>query len=285
MASFGFAIHAHRSEASALGADLIDWLVDRGHEVRLRSDDAQRCSREEFAVDDDELAIGLDLMVGLGGDGTVLDAVHLASDEDVPVLGVNLGQLGYLTSVEPSGARVSLKRFLAGSYVVEERMRVDVQIRRSDGSQSWAGAGLNEAILERSDLGHTVRIEVGLDGEEFTPYVSDAVMVATPTGSTAYAFSARGPIIDPRHHAQLLVPVSPHMLFDRALVLQPETEISLTVRGHRDAHLSVDGRSTGLLSDGDSIVVRKAEHSARLVTSGGPDFHQILKSKFGLADR
>ena len=124
-----------------------------------------------------------------------------------------------------------------------------------------------------------------IDGEFFTTYAVDGLIVATPTGSTAYAFSAGGPIVDPTHRAILLTPVSPHMLFDRSLVLTPDAELRVTVDGHRPAALSVDGRRIAMLGDGDSIVCTESARSARLVTFGPRRFHRVLKEKFGLNDR
>ncbi len=278
-------VHSERSAAWDLARDLAKWLVDRGHEVRMPHDDASWAGLDEHAVAGDELAPGLDLLIGLGGDGTILRAAEACSDDGVPVLGVNIGQLGYLTTVEPAGARVALKRFLSGAYEVEERMRLAIRVERADGSVERLSPALNEALLERAELGRTIRLEVALDGEAFTSYVADGLIVATPTGSTAYALSAHGPIIDPCHRALLMVPVSPHMLFDRALVLDPTTEVRLTVGGPRPAHLSSDGRSGGTLATGDAIVCSAASVPARLVSLGTPGFHQILKTKFGLNDR
>jgi len=285
MAAIGFVLHPDRDDAGELGASLADWLVERGHDVRFPVEDAVRCGREELGCMDRDLMSGLDVLVGLGGDGTVLRAADRAVDEDVPVLGVNLGQLGYLTTVEPGQARVALKRFLAGSYELDERMRLDCRVVRVDGSPELSRSALNEALLERSELGHTIRINVTLDGEPFTSYLADGMIVATPTGSTAYALSARGPIVDPRHRAQVVVPVSPHMLFDRALVLEASSEVRLTIQGPRSAHLSLDGRSVGIVHDGDAVVCRAASAPTRLVRFGPPTFHRVLKEKFGLNDR
>lgn len=286
MSAFGFLLHSERELAADLGRELATWLTDRGHEVRFTLDDARRLGRGD-GFTTDELPIGLDLMIGIGGDGTMLDAVALATPAEVPVLGINVGQLGYLTSVEPGAATASLKRWLAGAFVIEERMRIATRVLRADGTVETAATALNEVLLERAELGHTVRIDVELDGVPFTPYVADGLIVATPTGSTAYAFSARGPIVDPIHRAQLLVPVSPHMLFDRALVLGPDTVVRLTVAGGRDAHLSIDGHSGGLVEVGDAIECTAAAAPARLVRFGQPGahHHQVLKSKFALPDR
>jgi NAD+ kinase len=145
--------------------------------------------------------------------------------------------------------------------------------------------GLNEVVVEKQALGRTVRLGVSIDGTYFTSYVADGLIVATATGSTAYSLSARGPIVAPSHRALVLTPVSPHSLFDRALVLAPTSTVEVTVLGDRDAALSVDGHEHGLIAVGDSVTITAAEHPARFVTFGRRNFHQILKAKFGLSDR
>lgn len=278
------ALVMHRERAPELALATIEWLVERDHDVRLGAEDARQLRLPELGVDELDLAAGADLMLSLGGDGTMLRAVDLVADDGVPVLGVNLGQLGYLTEVEPTGVRMALKRFLAGSYRIEERMRVQVEVRR-DGAEPRALQALNEAVVEKSEMGHTVRLDVELDGRPFTSYVSDGLILATPTGSTAYAFSAGGPIIDPRHRAVLMAPVAAHMLFDRALVLQPDCEVRVKVGGDRSAGVSVDGRAEGALEPGDVVVCSASDRPARLVTFGAHDFHGVLREKFGLSER
>ncbi len=205
--------------------------------------------------------------MSLGGDGTMLRTVALVAGADVPVIGVNFGQLGYLTDVEPDAVRPALERFLSGDFSVEHRMLLDVEIHMA-GSDTRQMFALNEAVLEKTASGHTVRLEVELDASRFTPYAADGLIVATPTGSTAYAFSARGPIIEPTHRALLLTPVSPHMLFDRSLVLDDAAVIAITVTGHRPAALVVDGHSIDVLHENDRVVCRAADHTARLVVFG-----------------
>lgn len=282
MSAFGLVIH--RGRASELAGSAIDWLLERGHEVRLETDDAVALGRPQLGVEDDKLAVGLDLLLSLGGDGTMLRAVDLAAAEDVPVLGVNLGQLGYLTEIEPAGIRMALKRFLAGSYSIEERLRLDVTVHRS-GAEPERIEALNEVVVEKSQMGRTVRLDVELDGRPFTSYVCDGLLLATPTGSTAYAFSVRGPIIDPRHRAILMAPVAAHMLFDRSLVLQPDCRIRVTVAGDRAAGVSVDGRAGAALAPGDVVECTGSPRPARIVTFGGHDFHAVLREKFGLSER
>jgi NAD+ kinase len=282
MSVIGLVMHPERAPELAL--DTVAWLLERGHEVRLGGDEATQLRLPELGVDGSDLSIGLDLMLSLGGDGTMLRAVDLVADDGVPVLGVNLGQLGYLTEVEPTGVRMALKRFLAGSHHIEERMRVQVAVHR-EGADVERLQALNEAVIEKSEMGHTVRLDVELDGRPFTSYVSDGLILATPTGSTAYAFSAGGPIVDPRHRAVLMAPVAAHMLFDRALVLRPDCEVRVRVGGDRAAGVSIDGRAAASLAPGDSVVCTASDRPARLVTFGANDFHAVLRSKFGLSER
>jgi NAD+ kinase len=296
VATVGMILHHERDQAAELARDAATWLGERGHEVRLPVRDAGIAGLPTLAVPEEDLARGLDVAVSLGGDGTMLRTVDLVAADGVPIIGVNVGQLGYLTEVEPPGLRMALKRFLAGSYEVEERMLLQVTVdapgfgagegphlRRAGDGRSFLA--LNEAVLEKTPMGHTVRLEVSIDGETFTPYAADGLIVATPTGSTAYAFSARGPIVEPTHRCLLMTPVSPHMLFDRSLVLAPSARVRIEVAGDRSATVSVDGHNLGTLSRGDAITCTAASPSARFVTFGPRDFLRILKLKFGLSDR
>jgi NAD+ kinase len=294
MAVVGMVIHHQREQAAELARDTAVWLGERGHEVRLPLRDAGIAGLGGLGIAGESFARGLDLALSLGGDGTVLRTVDLVAGEGVPVVGVNVGQLGYLTEVEPPGLRMALKRFLAGSYEVEERMLLQATVESAeplspDFAQTTGNGttvlALNEAVLEKTPMGHTVRLGVSIDGDPFTPYAADGLIVATPTGSTAYAFSARGPIVEPTHRCLLMTPVSPHMLFDRSLVLAPDALVRIEVTGDRPATLSVDGHNLGTLHPGDTVTCTAATRRARFVTFGPRNFLRILKTKFGLSDR
>lgn len=283
MAAIGVVVHLGSKRASRLAAETVEWLLERGHRVVLPAGDAELLGHPELAAPDVPMA-GLDLALGIGGDGTMLRTVHLATPVGVPVLGVNVGQLGYLTDVESQSWSGALKRFLAGDYELEKRMLLSVAVRRA-GQDEAPELALNEAVLEKDAMGHTVRLRVEIDGEFFTTYVADGFIVATPTGSTAYSLSAHGPVVASGHHALLLTPVCPHGLFDRSLVLAPDARVRLEVRGHRAASLAVDGRHRGRLEVGDAIECTAAGEQASLVVFGHRNVHAILKSKFGLNDR
>jgi NAD+ kinase len=214
----------------------------------------------------------------------MLRTVDLVYDAGVPVLGVNAGQLGYLAEVEPADLDVALARLVTGDYQVADRMMLSVTIESAGpGAGRWWA--LNEAVLEKPQPGRLARFEVVINGSSFTSYAADGVIVATPTGSTAYSFSARGPIVSPRVQCLLLTPVSPHMLFDRTLVLDADEELELIVSDERPVLLTIDGRERGELAHGDVVRCTGGPRPARVVTFGPRDFHQILKAKFGLPDR
>lgn len=258
-------------------------LTEGGVTVRLRRRDAGAVGLDALGVEDDVFLDSCDIVVSLGGDGTMLHAIDAVYESGVPVLGVNAGHLGYLTEVDGEGLEPALHRLLAGDFTVTERMVLHVTAT-SSGTDITVDA-LNELTLEKVDPGRIARLEVSINGRFFTTYAADGVIVATPTGSTAYSFSARGPIVSPAHRCMLLTPVSPHMLFDRSLVLGPSEQLRFDVAGHQAVHLTTDGREVAILQPGDTVSCTAGERSARVVSFEPRDFHQILKAKFGLADR
>ena len=279
--------HQERHEASDLARAAAAWLAARGHDAWMLPEDAKALDTSELASH--RPVTDARLVLSLGGDGTTLRAVDLVSRFGVPVLGVNVGLLGYLNEIEPAGMLGALEGFLAERHTIEERMLLEVTVRRRRGGvfeAEPAMRALNEVVVERDEPGHTIRIRVHIDGAGFIAYAADGLIVATPTGSTAYSLSARGPIVSPRHRALLVTPVSPHMLFDRSLVLDPAETVDLELIGHRRAGFSIDGRHGGALEQGDVLACRASDVPARLVRfPGARPFHQILKSKFGLTDR
>ena len=282
MATVGLIPHPNRDEAVMLAASTAEWLTAGGHSAQIFS--GQGPDGTELSESAHRLAPQLDLAVTLGGDGTMLRAVDLVAPYGVPVLGVNVGHLGFLTEVSPAGLIDALQQFLAGDYHIEDRMTLCVQVRRTD-DQPHTTTALNDAVIQRTSSGHTVRLAVALSGSAFLTYAADSMIVATPTGSTAYNLSARGPIVSPRARVIVMTPVAAHMLFDRSLVLAEDEDIALEVIGDLPAELVVDGHSVGCLAAGDVIHCRVGPHNARFVEFGHRDFHHVIKQKFGLADR
>ena len=302
MSSVLLVAHHDRLEAGALARVAADWLRDHGHQPWMMADDAAALALDDLTADHDPGSA--DLALSLGGDGTMLRTVKVLGEHAVanstavppavPVIGVNIGLLGYLTEVEPDALCAALERYFAGAtagqWHLDERMLLATSVTRAatsgvDHDPSSTFFALNEAVIEKQESGHTVRLQVWIDGTPFTSYAADGLILATPTGSTAYSMSARGPVVSPRLRAVLLTPVSPHMLFDRSLVIDPRELVEVEVIGHRSATLSIDGQRATTLLMGDRVSVAPARHVASFVRFGDRRFHQILKAKFGLADR
>jgi NAD+ kinase len=282
MATVVLFIHHDRPDAARLATEAAGWLHGQGHSVRVPDDDPVGSKLADETLPPEEVARGADLAVSLGGDGTVLRTVELVAPWGVPVLGVNMGRLGYLTEVEAAGLEKALDRFWAGDHQLEARMTLAVTL---DGDEERPMVALNDAVLVKSHSGHTVHIGVTISGRPFLDYAADGLIVSTPTGSTAYNLSVRGPIVSPRLRALLVTPVSAHMLFDRALVLEPTETVRVEVLDGTAAELIVDGCLQAALEPGGTVTCAAGERDARFVTFGERDFHHILKAKFGLADR
>jgi len=279
--------HHERTDARSLADSTATWLRERGHDAWMLPRDAATSRLEHLGAD--RPPSDADLVVCLGGDGTMLRAVRLLDGAPVPLLGVNLGRLGYLTEVEADSITDALERFSAGAeagqWHLDERMMLSVVVTDADGTERGEWRALNEAVVEKQISGHTVHLLVRIDGEPFTSYAADGLIVSTPTGSTAYSLSARGPVVSPKHRALLVTPVAPHMLFDRSLVLDPTETAEIEVLGEREASVAIDGRPVCNLSTGATVVCTPSSSTARFLRFGAHHYHQVLKAKFGLADR
>jgi len=307
MATVAFLVNPARIEARRLLADTVPWLAAQGHQVHLlqlsESDDA---SGDVPAGDSSGADLsgadlsgtdlsGADLAVSLGGDGTFLRLVPLAYAARIPVLGVNFGRLGYLLEVEPDHFQEALGRALVGDVEVEERTMLAVSVRgaltatagddRSIAKDGGTGpsdgrwwVALNEAVVEKTVPGHMVNLSMDIDGAACMTYQADGVLVATPTGSTAYSLSAGGPVMSPRLQAMIVTPIAPHLSIDRSLVLHPDQVVTVRVLGDRPAVLVVDGREVGRLHNAAEVTCRVAPDSLHVISLGERGFAGILRS-------
>ena len=219
---------------------------------------------------------GVVAVIGVGGDGTVLRAAEVALGAGLPVAGVNVGRVGYLAEFEIDEIDGLVDALAAGRFSVAERMTIEV--RHGDRRR----LAVNEVICEKARSQRIVEISVTIKGRRFARYRADGVIVATPTGSTAYSLSAGGPVVDPDVEAMVLTPVAPHSLLSRSLVLSAESEVRLAVGLDRPAKVNIDGTEFAEVEPGDSIVVSRGERSARFLTLGGHPFPQAVRQQFGL---
>jgi NAD+ kinase len=229
------------------------------------------------ARDEDHPADELDLIVGIGGDGTLMRAAHLAHEIDVPVIGVNLGTVGYLTEVEPANVTDMLERLAAGDLGSQARMTVAAEM--PDGTVLH---GINDVVMEKVLSQRLVRISVEVDDEFFTTFRADGLIVATPLGSTAYSLSAGGPIADADLDVMIMTPVAPHSLMNRPIVFTPATRFRFTVATERQVRVNVDGHVGGVLDEGQSVVVRAGRRHVKFLTMGIHPFPQAVRHQFGL---
>ena len=287
MATVTFLVHPERPDALALATDTAAWLTGRGDVARILQFSGPDCVREAGA--DVELGAvdlaGTTVAVSMGGDGTFLRVVRLAATGDVPVLGVNFGRLGYLPDLLPDQVRGALTTFFEGKAIIEPRCALDVSISdRSIGDGITALLALNEVVIEKIDFGHTVRLATTVDGEEALTYSADGLIVATPTGSTAYNLSAGGPILAPTLRAMVVTPVAPHFALDRSLVLTDKQEVTIEVAPDRSGVLVIDGQEIGRLQPGSTVSCTVAERPVRVVRNEPQTFGGILRFRL-LADR
>ncbi len=219
----------------------------------------------------------LELIVGIGGDGTLMRAAHIAHELCVPVIGINLGTVGYLTEVEPENVDEMLRRLSIGDLDTQVRMTVAAEL--PDGSVLH---GINDVVMEKVLSQRLVQISVEVDDEFFTTFRSDGLIIATPLGSTAYSLSAGGPIVDPELDVLILTPVAPHSLMNRPTVFTPASRLRFTVATERQVRVNLDGHVGGILEEGESVVVRAGERGVEFLTMGIHPFPQAVRHQFGL---
>jgi NAD+ kinase len=263
----GLVVHEGREAAVAAADDLTARLSAEGVECLRLSPDGP-----EAAVD---------LVVAVGGDGTFLRAAFVASRLRAPVLGVKVGRLGFLTEVEPPEALSLVLDALAGRARIEERLAV---VGETESAQAFPPQwGMNEIMVEKRARHRLVRLRMEVDGAYVTTFSADGVIVATPTGSTAYSFSARGPIVTPDVPCLVVTPIAAHMVFDRSFVLAADQVVTLEVEGEEPALLSADGRATVEVPVGTRVRIRASNRPARFVRRrDGAAFLPRVREKFGL---
>jgi NAD+ kinase len=248
--------------AFAETAQILTYLRERGYEAPQASiyDEAlrKRVKAREF-----------DLLIALGGDGTMLRAGHLCAPYQVPILGINMGRLGFLIQVERTEWREMLDRLFRGEGWIEERLMLHAEHIRGEPLAHWHA--LNEVVVARGAALRPVRLEATVDGRPLTTFVCDGLIASTPTGSTAYALAAGGPVLPPDLHNILLVPIAPHLSVDRAIVLAEGSAVRISVRSENSV-VSVDGQSPIALDEGDHVDVRAAEFAAHFVRFGDPGY-------------
>ncbi len=280
---YGITGNLHKNLLWEPAADLIGWLLERDLEFRLHSEVAdgllERGLLVEAVVDRariDDLADRCDLVLSFGGDGTLLNTARILGSSGTPILGVNIGRLGFLTGVEVDFVRKAILAIEAGRFEIAERLTLEARI---DGSTEPLRA-LNEILITRTASAQMISIEVSVDGVFLNHYRSDGLIVATSTGSTAYSLSAGGPIIVPGSGVIVVTPVAPHTLTVRPVVLPNESEVSIRVTTPGVSYtIAADGEGPTLDRAGVAVTISKSKNSVRLVRLEGRDYFDTLRKK------
>ena len=276
--SVGLVVKQGRPEnAVALAAQLSDWLSSRGIEVIAEPLTAPQIGAR--TAEPAQLARESDLVVVLGGDGTLLGVARLIGERETPILGINLGGLGFLTEITTDEARTTLGRVLAGDYEVDRRLMLEAMVDREDGAGAEHFRALNDIVIVKRSLGRMLDLHVTADHKPFCSYRADGLIVATPTGSTAYALSAGGPIVFPNLRVIVLAPICPHTLTNRPVVLPDSFEIEMRVNADdHGAVLTCDGQETAHVGSADVIKIHRCRHAVALIRSAHPYF-EIWRDK------
>ena len=235
---------------------------------------------EARAVQEADIAAEVDLIIAVGGDGTMLHAAALTGSGKVPLLGVNRGRLGFLADISPAEMLENLEQILEGNYSRETRLLLEAKFTAADGSQRLAVA-VNDIVLQRRETGRMIDVETRIADRYVNTHAGDGLIVATPTGSTAYALSCGGPIIEPLLDAVVIVPICPHTLGDRPIVIPAslDIEVKLLPRHDTKAEVSVDGHSLGELDPDDRLLISESANRITLIHPPGYDYYGILRSK------
>ena len=280
----GICVKPEQPQLADMIRALEKWLVERG--IETFPDPESGRWTEAAGLARGELAGRVDLVVVLGGDGTLLAVARALGDRDVPILGVNLGTLGFLAEIARDELFPTLADVLAGRFRIEERMRLDVSVDR-DGRSLGRYLALNDAVISNTALSRMVHLETRAEGAEVTTYRADGLIVATPTGSTAYSLSAGGPLVHPTMQALLLTPISAHTLTHRPLLLPEGSEVQVRVSDARGGHvhLTVDGQVGRELVENDLVTVRRAASPARLLVDPTRSRFDVLRAKLRWGER
>jgi NAD+ kinase len=281
----GLVAKADAAQAGAVVTRLVEWLGGRGLTVLLEKETAGLVPAASFtAVPKSELPSQVDLVVVLGGDGTLLSMARAVGDLGVPILGVNLGGLGFLTATTLDEMFPALDSLLAGRMVVDERMMLSARVVRG-GQLSSEHAALNDVVITKSAMSRIINLTVSVAGQYATAYRADGLIISTPTGSTAYSLSAGGPILFPTMDAVVLTPICSHTLTNRPIVLPGMHAIEVTLSSDQEVMLTIDGQIGVQLREQDTVEVRTAAPRIRLVRFPGKDFFSVLRTKLKWGER
>jgi len=283
MKKIGIICKLSRKEPQDILKELLPWLRERGCEVFVDQDTAAQLNIRGY--DRNDIPSHVEVVLVLGGDGTMLSVTRLVASAGIPVLGINLGSLGFLTEVNKEEIYSAVEEMLSGRAVLEERLMLKTTLRRG-GEVIEQVSVLNDVVINKGALARIIDLEVSIDQSYVTTYKADGLIISTPTGSTAYSLSAGGPILYPTLENIVLTPICSHTLTNRPIVLSDKVTIAIKLRSSsEDAYLTFDGQVGCALKTDDIIEVAKADYKARLLVAGGKQYFDVLRTKLKWGER
>lgn len=282
MKSIGIIANLTKDSAFTVVSEVLNWLQDRGMIPLITEECAEALKTDKFeTVDKNSIVNHSDCLIVFGGDGTLLKATHLPDADNVPILAVNTGSLGFLTEVALDELYPALEKVLDGDFNLDERMMLQVKLLSEDSHNlKSCSLALNDAVISKKPFSRIIALESYIDGEHVAIYSGDGLIVSTPSGSTAYSLSAGGPIIHPGLNSLILTPLCSHTLTLRPLVVSPDSHVRVVVKGiNTDVMLTVDGQESFDLNPGSIIEIEKADKTIKLIRSRKRSYYEVLRTK------
>jgi len=279
MKKIGFIVNMQKESAPAIAKQVVNWLIENDMEVYLTNETADALSFSNHGVKVDDLFAISDCILVLGGDGTLLNTARVVAGKNIPLLGINLGQLGFLTELEVDKIIYGLEELKAGHFHIEERIMLESYVYR-DGKEVGNFHALNDIVITKGAFARMIEVAAYVDNEFLTNYPADGLIIASPTGSTAYSLSAGGPIVSPDLDIIIITPVCPHTLYARPVVISHDQSVKVILLSNTgEVMLTVDGQDGLPLKVKDEIIVKKSSLTTKLIKLRNRSFYDILREK------
>lgn len=283
--AIGVILNTEKPQAVNLGQELYFWLGRKGKKIHFIKETADLLGLPDVGLSQKELVDACDFIVSLGGDGTLLYSARIAGSRETPILGVNLGNFGFLVAIEPKDIYDSLEKVLAGDFIHDRRMVLKSTVYRG-GKATDVAYGLNDVVITKGGFSRMVKLATYVAGEYVNYFPADGIILSSPTGSTGYSLSAGGPIVSPKVDVIIMTPICPHTLYTRPLIISPEEQVRVILETvDSEVVLTVDGQCGYILEKGDEVVVERAPYRTTLVRFPGRTFYDVVRNKLNKGER
>ena len=277
--SVGLVVNYKKDKTRETACRIIDWLNSKKLKVYIEGNMGKEIRKEELNCPTEKFLKEVDLIISLGGDGTLLRAARLAATEDIPVFGVNLGGLGFLTQIGIDDLEKSLEKLYQGRYFLDERMMLSCIVKRKE-EEIKKFTALNDIVIGKGAFARIICLATYVNNDYVITYSADGLVVSTSTGSTAYSLSAGGPIVNPNINSIILTPICPHTLSARPLIIGENDQVKITLEvSEEEVMVTIDGQEGFILKPKDEVIIKKSDHKAQLITFKEKSFYAILREK------